>query len=204
MSSSPVDSGTMKKASAGAQGVNSTLAGSANNNLAFQNQQRNSQFGPGGSLTGMMNPSSLNVTSPTGAFGTQYQNEANQVNQGTAQSLASANRSMAAHGGGLQPSGYGAAQQLSANQAGANQKSDLFAQNTMAQQNQNLNNFWNAQGAYGSAGQNAGGQALQGLGTADSSYGGLYGNASNQKQNGWMNAGNTLANMGQSAPKFAW
>lgn len=182
MSTSPVDSGTMKTASQGAQGNNQTLQAGAANNTAFQNQQRNAQFGPNGSLTGMMNPSSLNVTNPQGAYATQYSNEANQVNQGTAQSLASTNRQMASQGGGLQPSGYGAAQTLSANQAGANAKANLFSQNAMASQNQNLSNFWNAQNSYGQQGQAAGGQALQGLGTADSSYSNLYGDASKQKQ----------------------
>jgi hypothetical protein len=181
MSSSPTDKNTMNQASKGALGVNNTLQGGAAQNTAFQNQQRNAQFGPGGSLTGMMNPSSQNVTNPQGAYATQYSNEANQVNQGTAQSLASTNRQMANQGGGLQPSGYGAAQTLSANQAGANAKANLFSQNAMASQNQNETNFWNAQNMYGQQGSQAGSQALQGLGTADSSYGSLYGIASKQK-----------------------
>lgn len=193
MSTSNVDSGTMKKASAGAQGNNQTLQNSANNNLAFQTQQRDSQFGPQGSLTGMMNPSSLNVTNPQGAYATQYANEANQVNQGTAQSLASTNRQMANQGGGLQPSGYGAAQTLSANQAGANAKAGLFSQNAMASQNQNLQNFWNAQNAYGQQGQTAGTQALQGLGTANSTDTSLYGNAANQKKSVLSSVGGVLA-----------
>lgn len=193
MSTSPTDKGTMNKASSGALGNNQTLQNSANNNLAFQQQQRNSQFGPGGSLTGLMNPSSLNVTSPQGAYATQYANEANQVNQGTAQSLASTNRQMANQGGGLQPSGYGAAQTLSANQAGANEKAGLFSQNAMASQQQNNQNFWNAQNAYGQQGQAAGGQALQGLGTANQTDDSLYGNASQQKRSIWSTLGGVAA-----------
>lgn len=182
MSTSNVDSSTMGKAKTGALTNNSTLASQANNGYDFQNQQRNSQFGAGGTESAMMNPSSLNVTSPTGAYATQYANEANQVNQGTAQSLASTNRQMANQGGGVQPSGYGAAQTLSANQAGANAKANLFAQNTMAQQNQATQNFWNANNAYTQTGNNAGTQANQGLGTANSTDTSLYGNASQQKQ----------------------
>jgi hypothetical protein len=182
MSSSPVDKSTMGTASSGAQGNNQTLQNSASSNLAFQNQQRNAQFGPNGSMTAMMNPASLNVTNPQGAYATQYSNEANQVNQGTAQSLASTNRQMANQGGGMQPSGYGAAQTLSANQTGANAKANLFSQNAMASQNQNLQNFWNANNAYGQQGQTAGTQANQGLGTANTTDTGLYGDASKQKQ----------------------
>jgi hypothetical protein len=193
MSTSATDKSTMNNASKGAQGVNNTLQNNAAGNTNFQNQQRNAQFGANGSLTGMMNPASLNVTNPQGAYATQYANEANQVNQGTAQSLASTNRQMANQGGGLQPSGYGAAQTLSANQAGANAKAGLFAQNAMASQNQNLQNFWNANNAYGEQGQAAGQQALQGLGTADSSYSNLYGDASRQKKSVLSSVGGFLS-----------
>jgi hypothetical protein len=200
MSTSATDKSTMNASSAGALGVNNTLAGGAAQNTAFQNQQRNAQFGPGGSETAMMNPASLNVTNPQGAYATQYSNEANQVNQGTAQSLASTNRQMANQGGGMQPSGYGAAQTLSANQTGANAKANLFSQNAMASQNQNLSNFWNANNAYGQAGQQAGSQALQGLGTADSSYNSLYGTASKQNKSPLASA---IGFAGQGASAFA-
>lgn len=193
MSTSATDKSTMNTASSGVKGNNQILQNSANNSLDFQNQQRNAQFGPQGSLTGMMNPSSLNVTAPTGAYATQYANEANQVNQGTAQSLASTNRQMANQGGGLQPSGYGAAQTLSANQTGANAKANLFAQNTTAQQNNATSNFWNAQNAYGQQGQAAGTQANQGLGTANSADTSLYGNASQQKKSALASIGGVLA-----------
>jgi hypothetical protein len=204
MSTSNTDSGTMGKASKGALGNNQTLQNSANNNLAFQTQQRNAQFGPQGSMTGMMNPSSLNVTNPQGAYATQYSNEANQVNQGTAQSLASTNRQMANQGGGMQPSGYGAAQTLSANQAGANAKANLFSQNAMASQNQNLQNFWNANNAYGQQGQAAGGQALTGLGTANSTDDSLYGNASQQKQSALGAGLGFLASGAGAASGLGW
>lgn len=189
MSTSATDKSTMNTASSGVKGNNQILQNSANNSLDFQNQQRNAQFGPQGTLNPMMNPASLNVTAPTGAYATQYANEANQVNQGTAQSLASTNRQMANQGGGLQPSGYGAAQTLSANQTGANAKANLFAQNTMAQQNNATSNFWNAQNTYGQQGQAAGQQANQGLGSANSADTNLYGDASKQKKS-------TLATIG--------
>lgn len=193
MSTSATDKSTMNKASAGAQGNNQTLQNSAQNNLAFQNQQRNAQFGQNGSLTGMMNPASLNVTSPQGAYATQYANEANQVNQGTNQAVASTNRNMANQGGGVQPSGFGAAQQLSAYQGGANAKANLFSNNAMASQQQNNQNFWNAQNAYGQQGAQAGQQANQGLGTANQTDTSLYGNAAQQKRSIWSTLGGVAA-----------
>lgn len=189
MSHSPVDSGTMKRASQGAQTNNNTLATQANNGYNFQNQQRNAQFGQNGSLTPFVNPNSLNVTNPTGAYATQYKNESNAINQGVNQSIASANRDAANQGGGVQPSGFSTAQHLMGYLTGANQRANLFAQNTMAQQNQATNNFWNAQNAYGQAGQEAGQQANQGLGTANGTDTSLYGNASQQKRSIWSTLG---------------
>jgi len=198
MSTSNVDSNTMGKASKGALNNNQTLQNSAQNNLDFQTQQRNAQFGANGSLTGMMNPTSLNVTNPQGAYATQYKNEANQVNQGANQAVASTNRQMANMGGGVQPSGYGAAQNLSAYQNAANAKANLFSQNAMASQNQNLNNFWNAQNAYGQQGAQAGQQANQALGTANSTDNSLYGNASQQKKSALASTMGFLAQGGSA------
>jgi hypothetical protein len=183
----------MQQASKGAQNNNQTLQNSAQNNLDFQTQQRNAQFGANGSLTPLMNPSSLNVTNPQGAYATQYKNEANQVNQGANQAVATTNRQMANQGGGVQPSGYGAAQTMSAYQNAANEKANLFSQNAMASQNQNLNNFWNAQNAYGQQGAQAGQQANQALGTANGTDTSLYGQASNQKKSIWSTLGGVAA-----------
>lgn len=193
MSTSNVDSGTMNKASKGAQTNNNTLQNSAQGGYDFQNQQRNAQFGQNGSLTGLMNPASLNTAAPTGAFATQYKNEANQVNQGTQQSLASTNRQMANQGGGLQPSGFGSAQTLSAYQNGANEKANLFSNNAMASQQQANNNFWNANQMYGQQGQAAGQQANQALGTANQTDNSLYGQSSQQKKSIWSTLGGVAA-----------
>jgi hypothetical protein len=189
----------MKKASTGAQGSAGSLQSMGTQNQDFANTQRNAQFGANGTLTGFMNPNSLNVTNPTGAYATQYQNAANSINQGANQSVASANRQMANQGGGLQPSGFGSAQTQNAYQNAANAKASAFQGATTNQQNNATSNFWNAQNAYGQTGNQASSQAGSNMAAAGGLDTSLYGNASQQKQNGWAVAGNTLANMGQSA-----
>jgi hypothetical protein len=183
----------MGLAKRGALAAGGGLQALGNQNQDFANQQRNAQFGTNGTMTGFMNPNSLNVTNPTGAYATQYQNAANSINQGANQSVASANRQMANQGGGLQPSGFGSAQTQSAYQNAANAKAGAFQQATTNQQNNATSNFWNAQNAYGQTGNQANAQAGSNMAAAGGIDTSLYGDASKQKKSMLSSIGGVLA-----------
>jgi hypothetical protein len=193
MGSSPVDASTQKSASAGAQGVAGTLS-STGTSLTGAGQKAQGALQT--AISPMLNPSSMNVTSPTGAFATQYQNEKNITAQGANQALQSTNRSLASRGMGTTPAGFAAANTLQAYQNQADTNATNYANNAMASQNQAVNNFWNAASAEGNIGStdiNAGNQATQGAGSI---YDSLYGTASQQKQNPILGTLGALGSLG--------
>ena len=154
----------------------------------------------------MLDPSSLNVTGPTGAFATQNQNEMNQTAQQTQQGLATSRQQNASRGAGAAPSGFAQDQSLKAYQGQANTNANNYAQNAMASQQQAQTNFWNATNLLNSSGQQALNQSDSETQAAASNYGNLYGVASQQKQTalgGILGAAGGLASAGASIYKTA-
>jgi hypothetical protein len=180
MGSSSIDKNTMRSSSSGAQGVAGTLSGYGSQGWNTGNQQQKQVQG---AISGFLNPSSMNVTGPTGAFATQYTNEKNQNAQAANQALQSTNRALAQRGMGATPAGFNAANMLSAYQNQANANANAYAQNALASQNQAVQNFWNAanlQNNMANTNLNNGLQATQGAGSI---YDSLYGTSAQQKQN---------------------
>lgn len=180
MGSSPVDKGTQTAASGGAQGTATSLTGTGSQ---LNKTGTGLQSGVTGAISSSLNPASMNVTAPTGAFATQYQNEKNIAAQGADQALASTNRADANRGMGSTPAGFNAANTLQAYQNEANTNANNYATNATNSQNQAVSNFWNAanlQNQQANTDISGGLQATQGAGSI---YDSLYGTASNQKQN---------------------
>lgn len=193
MGSSSVDKSTQKSASSGAQGTAGALGSTGN---ALQQTGQGIQNTVRQATGGFLNPSSLNVTGPTGAYATQYQNEKNQNAQGANQAVTSTMRNLASRGFGSAPAGFNAAQVQQAYQNQANQNATDYANAATASQNQALQNFWNAANLQNSqAGTDISGglQATQGAGSI---YDSLYGTASQQKQNPLVATAGALGSIG--------
>src|SRR6185369_5144340 len=96
MSSKPRDSGTMASSSAGAQQADASLAKQADQSTAYAKQAHDLLFGQGtvpgsglsalggqGTLTKFLDPASLNVQGPTGAYDLQFKKATENIaNQG--------------------------------------------------------------------------------------------------------------------------
>lgn len=200
MGSSPVDKKTQTAASGGAQGAAGALAGTGSQ---LQNTGQGLQGGVTNATSSMLNPASMNVTAPTGAFATQYQQEKNLTAQGADQALASTNRNLASRGMGSTPAGFNAANDLQAYQTQAGQNAANYATNATASQNQAVNNFWqaaNLQNQQANTDISGGLQATQGAGSI---YDSLYGTASQQKANPILGTLGALGSLGQGVGSAA-
>jgi hypothetical protein len=146
-----------------------------------QQQMYNNLFGAngqGGALGGFLNPSSLNVSSPTGVYALQNTNANNAAAQqygNNASNIASAAQ-QSGFGPGT-PSGFVQDQQNKNARALADTKGSNFSTATTNQYQDALNNFWKAASAAQSQGTAAQGGALQGNSTANQTYANLYGTA---------------------------
>lgn len=211
MGSNSVDSGTMKSSSAGAQSGASTLSGYGSQNEQTGTNLQSKLFGNGtagstGTMSAMMNPSSLNVTGPTGAYATQYTNAANQNAAQTNQALTSTNRAMANRGQGGQPGGANAALTEQAYQGQANTNANNYANYGMQSYQNALSNFWNANNLAGSTASSDLSQAGSEQSGANSTNTSLYGTSSQQKQSPWgavLGGAAGLAGAGASIYKTA-
>jgi hypothetical protein len=131
----------------------------------------------GGTLSKMMDPNSLNISSPTGPYALQY-NQAQANNAiGTDQNAQAITRSLGQHGfGSGAPSGLGEYLQSQNTQAGNTNKGNLFSQYAGQSYQDALNNFWKATGIASNTQQDA-------QKTAAGTYGNLYGTAQNAVNN---------------------
>lgn len=174
-----------------ANAANAAATNSANANTALAQQfgatnqnLTSTLFGPsgsgGGTLSGMMNPNSLNVSAPTGPYALQYNQAKAQNAIGTNQASQAINRAAGNAGFGAgAPSGYTGYLQSQNTQAGNTNAGNLFSQYAGQSYQNALNNFWSAtQAAQGTA-TNTGAGALQGNTSASQTYGQLYGTAQN-------------------------
>ncbi len=211
MSSSPQDKATQTAASTGAQSSDATLDANAAQNQAFSNQTRNSLFGAynptsnsysGGSVSNFLNPSSLNQNGLTGSYLAQYNNAANQGAQTAQQGVSTAMQNAANQGMGRMPSGFEADQERQAYNQQAGNNGSLYAAAANQQNQDALNNYWNANNMLNSNATNTANLSLQGNQAAAGNYSSLYGTASQQVANPWATAGNTLAGMTGAASKI--
>lgn len=132
----------------------------------------------GGALNQFLNPASLNVTSPTGAFKTANVN-ADTAAAAQAASNASNIKSGANNAGfgANSPSGFTQQQLNQNNQSLANSRGTNFTAQQQAQQQQALSNFWNTANLASSGAATGQAGALQGTDTAANTYANLYGTA---------------------------
>jgi hypothetical protein len=171
-----------------AAAANAGATAAANNSTALsqqyntqQQQQYNNLFGANGksgSVGGFLDPSKLNVTSPTGVYALQKtgadQVAAKQYGQNAANITSAAQQ--AGFGPGT-PSGFVQDQQNRNARSLADTRGTNFGNAVSNQYNDALSNFWKAAGMSQAQGTAAQGGALQGNNTAASTYGNLYGTA---------------------------
>ena len=152
--------------SAQAAQQNQAAVNSENANTALANQATKMQSttynnlfgadGKSGTLSPMMDPSNLNVASPTGAYKTAYNNASNTQAQAYNNQKGTLAQTWANQSSTNElPSGFQADQQRKLGQSQADSQGGLYA-GTVAQQHQDaLQNFWNANNlASGAAAQN--------------------------------------------------
>lgn len=184
MSSQPRNSGVANSSAAGASASDSALASQATQATAYAKQAHDTLFGSGtsgssgGTLSSFLDPNSLNVSKPTGAYGLQYNQAVGNIAQQSQQTQGSLARSMASRGFGNAPSGFAADQQRQAAEAATTQKGQAFTQLAGQSYQDALSNFWNANNiASGSAATNTN-AAISADSSAANNYANLYGTAS--------------------------
>lgn len=173
-------------AQAAAANAGATSAANTGSALSQQyNQQQQQQYnnlfganGKSGAVGSMLDPSMLNVTSPTGVYALQKtgadQAAASQYGKNASDITAAAQQS--GFGPGT-PSGFVQDQQNKNARSLADTRGSNFGTAVTNQYQDALNNFWKAANMSQAQGTAAQGGALQGNSTAASTYGNLYGTA---------------------------
>lgn len=133
----------------------------------------------GGTLSGMMDPKSLNTGTPTGAYQTAWNNSQNQIAQNYAQQKGSLAQSWANSGMGSNntPSGFQADQQRKLGSSEADSRGSTYTGIVGQQHSDALNNFWNANNIAAGQQASATGGSNAGAGNAGSSSSAIYGTA---------------------------
>jgi|SRR5579862_877730 len=135
--------------------------------------------GKGGTLSGMMDPASLNTGNPTGAYKTAWNNAQNQIGQNYKNERGTLAQSWANSGmsGNNTPSGFQADQSRKLSSSEADTRGNTYT-GIVGQQHQDaLNNFWNANNLASGQAASATGGSTTGAGNAGSSSAALYGTA---------------------------
>jgi hypothetical protein len=174
----------MASSSAGAQASDQALANQANQSTAYAKQAHDLLFGSGttgstgGTLSNFLDPNSLNVSAPTGAYGLQYKQAIGNIAKQSNQVQGSLARSYASRGFGNAPSGFQADQSRQAAEDATSQKGAAFTDLAGKSYQDALSNFWNANNiASGSAATNTN-AAISADSAAANNYANLYGTAS--------------------------
>lgn len=149
--------------------------------------------GPAGVLTGFLNPSNLNVTSPTGPFAGAFTNDKTQLAATAAQNAENIKSQAAQSGFGAGTPSSLVNTELAQNQRDlADQVGRAFTTETGNAYNANLQNFWNAANAATGAANTAQSGALGGTGSAADVYSRLYGQSLGQATNSSQSPLNTI------------
>jgi hypothetical protein len=209
MGSHSVDSSTQKQASAGAQQNDAVLAANAQKNQQFADQTRQSLFGnysggkyTGGELSSYLDPSTMNRSGLAGSYLSNYNTASNDLAQGAKNSVGTTMTNLAERGMGKSPAGFAADQERKAYMDAAGQRGGLYSGLATQQHGEDVSNFWNANNMLNSNASQTANLSLQGNQAAAGNYASLYGTASQQVQNPWAVAGDTLAGMGKAASGF--
>lgn len=192
MGTSAQDKQTQQQASTGAQQQDQQLAQNASKNQQFADQTRTTLFGTynpttnryeGGTESSFLDPSNLNTKDLSGSYKNEYNTIADQNAQGAKEAVGTTMQNLASRGLGKTPAGFAADQERKAYQdqtnSNANAYSGLFGQ----QHDEAVNQYNNAQNLLSSNSTGAANLSLQGNQGAANNYAGLYGTASQQKQN---------------------
>lgn len=165
-------------------------------NSASSGSNSSSGSGTSGVLNQFLNPSSLNVTSPTGVYAQQYTNAKNTLGSQYAQNASNIKSNAAQSGFGANtPAGFTQTEMNQNANALANATGQAFEQATTQQYQDALKNFWNSVGVAQNAMNEGESGALQGYGSAANTYQNLYGDAG--KNSFLSQVGGFLGNLGQ-------
>ncbi len=169
------------QATAANAGANTAAQGASALSNLFSGQQQqlfNSLYGPSGAVSGMLDPSKLNVTSPTGVYALQKTNADTAAAKQYALNAGNITRSAAQNGFGPgTPAGFTSSMQQQNANALADTRGSNFSTATTNQYQDALKNFWNAANLTSSGAATAGQGALAGNSTAGNIYSNLYGTA---------------------------
>jgi hypothetical protein len=187
------------------QAANNANAASQQN-LALSNEfgtrynaLMNQFFGTGapgskGSLSGFLNPNSLNVTTPTGAYKLNYEQTVNQTENEAQNNQRNIIRQAANNG--LNLSSPAVAEMARETSLGtANLKGQDFAEAVTQQHNDALQNFWGAANLASGAASGAGSGAVAGASGAGQTAANIYGTAGQYHPSPWT----SIAGAGLSA-----
>jgi hypothetical protein len=204
-----VNSAQASQANAGAQAASQAEANLSNQNASEQKLMFNNLFGAdgkSGSMGQFMDPKSMNVTQPTGAYATEYKNATNQAAQGYANQRGALSRAWGGTSGSMLPNGFQAQQQNQLSRSQADNKGAMFSDYTDRAHQDAVQNFWNANNiASGQAASS--GQTAQAAGaSAGNIEDGIYGTAGKQAQgSGFFNSLLGAAGMvGNGAMQRKW
>ena len=164
MGGGQANSGQAAQASANANASSQQNLATSSADQARNQQLMNSMFGTGapgstGSLSGFLNPNSMNVTTPTGAYKLNYQQTVNQTENEAKGNQSNIIRQAANNG--LNLSSPAVAEM--ARQSGldtANLKGQDFASAVTQQHSDAMNNFWGATNAEATAAGQSGTNAV--------------------------------------------
>ncbi len=174
----------MSAASSGAQASDAALASQATQNTAYAKQAHDLLFGSGttgstgGTLSNFLNPSSLNVSGPTGAYKLQYNQAVGNIAKQSQQVQGSLARSLASRGFGNAPAGFAADQQRQAAEDATTAKGQAFTDLAGKSYSDALQNFWNATNIASGSGAASTNAAISADSAAANNYANLYGTAS--------------------------
>jgi hypothetical protein len=211
MGSKPRDQGTMSASTAGAQAADASLAKQADQSTAYAKQAHDLLFGAGtgtgggtsavtgGTLSKFLDPNSLNVSAPTGAYGLQYNKATENIANQGAQNRGAIARGFASRGFGNMPAGFTADQSRQELADESNQKGAAFTDLAGKSYADALNNFWNASNIASGSGAANTNAAISADSAAANNYANLYGTASTPKPSllptlvgGGLQAGGTI------------
>jgi hypothetical protein len=205
----------MSSASTGAQAADQQLATNAAQNQKFTNSARQSLFGSsdgsnltGGTLSKFLDPSSLNVSAPTGTYGLQYNKAVEGIAKNSADVRGSLSRYNASRGFGDGPAGFAQDQQRRASEDQTNQQGAAFTDYAGKSYQDALQNFWRASGSLNGEGDSAMSASIGADSAAANNYSNLYGTASTPQPSvlgqvigGGLQAGGTVGAAAASKAK---
>ena len=174
----------MSNASAGAQAADQALAAQATQSTGYAKQAHDLLFGAGtdgkgGTLSQFLDPNSLNVSGPTGAYRLQYNQAVGNIAKQGQDVRGSVARANASRGFGAGPAGFAQDEARQAAESQIDRQGAAFTDYAGKSYADALNNFWNATNiatGSGAANTNA---AISADSAAANNYANLYGTASN-------------------------